>query len=91
MRAFTQVEYDILNSVYFVEPFEKILEEVDAPQNIVTDGLRFLIEHKFVVAMRWSERKNEYERTFFYDADNMHAFHYLATKEGLVAHNTRNL
>lgn len=89
MRAFTELEYDILNTIYFVESFEKILEEVNAPENIVADGLKFLIDHKFVIAMRWNSGKQEYERTFFYDSDNMRAYHYLITKDGLTAHNSR--
>ena len=86
----TDIEYDILNAIYFVEPFEHILAECTAPPNIVADVLKQLIHKKYVVAMRFDEDKQEYSRSFIYDSDNMNAYAYLATKEGLMAHNSLN-
>lgn len=85
----SDIDFDILNSIYFVEPFEKILEEVNAPAKIVADCLKQLIAKKMVVAMRFDEEKQDYVKSFIYDADDMHAYSYLATKEGLLAHNGR--
>jgi len=90
MRQLTDVEYDILNVLYFVEPFEKILEEVNnIPENIVRDGLRFLIAHRMVAPMKWDAKKKDYTRSNIYDGDDMRAYRYLITREGLVAHNGR--
>jgi hypothetical protein len=89
MKEFTNMEYDILNALYFVEPFEKILEEVDAGANVVADSLRQLIDLRYVSAMAWDNQRKEYVSSFIYDADNMGAYHYLATKEGLLAHHGR--
>ena len=86
---FTEVEYEVLNALYFVEPFEKILEEVNAPANVVADSLKQLVGLGYVAPMKWDEERKEYIRSFIYDSDNMYAYHYLATKEGLLAHNTR--
>ncbi|MBC7382053.1 MAG: hypothetical protein H7296_03555 [Bacteroidia bacterium] len=83
------LEYDILNCVYFVEEYTKILEEVMAPPGVVADGLKTLINKKFVIAMKWEEETQEYKRSFIYDSDNMNAYSYMATKEGLLAHNSR--
>lgn len=85
----TDIEYDILNAIYFVEPFENILAECKAPANIVADVLKQLIHKKYVVAMRFDEETQEYVRSFIYDSDNMHAYSYLATKEGLLVHNSK--
>ncbi len=89
IQELSDLEWDILNSVYFVEPFENILEEVRLPAPIVADGIKTLIHKKMIVAMRWDEEKMEYVRSFIYDSDNMKAYSYLATKEGLLAHNSR--
>ena len=83
------VEYEILNCLYFVEPFEKLLEELNFPSNIIADVLKTLIQKKLVVAMKWDEQSQDYKRSFIYDSDNMHAYSYLATKEGLLSHNSR--
>lgn len=84
-----EIEFDILNAIYFVEPFENILAECKQPATIVADVLKQLIDKKYVVAMQFDEEKQEYVRSFIYDSDNMHAYSYLATKEGLLAHTTR--
>ena len=49
----TDIEYDILNAIYFVEPFENILAECNAAPNVVADVLKQLIAKKYVVAMRF--------------------------------------
>jgi hypothetical protein len=84
----TDIEYDILNAIYFVEPFDNILAECKAAPNVVADVLKQLIHKKYVVAMRFDEQQQEFVRSFIYDSDNMNAYAYLATKEGLFAHNS---
>ena len=39
--------------------------------------------------MRFDEASQEYVRSFIYDSDNMYAYQYLATKDGLMAHNSK--
>lgn len=85
----SDIEYDILSAIYFVEPFQNILNECKAPEKIVADVLKQLIAKKFVSPMQFNEEKQEYIRTYFYDSDDMRAYHYLATREGLMIHNSR--
>jgi len=84
----SQIELDVLNCVYFVESFDKILEEVAAPSPVVADVIKTLIHKKMIVSMQWDEAKQDYVRSFIYDSDNMSAYAYLITKEGLLAHNS---
>jgi hypothetical protein len=84
----SQIEWDVLNCVYFVETFDKILEEVSAPSPVVADVIKTLIHKKMIVSMQWDEIKQDYLRSFMYDSDNMNAYAYLITKEGLLAHNS---
>ena len=44
----SDIEYDILNAIYFVEPFENILAECNAAPNVVADVLKQLIAKKFM-------------------------------------------
>ncbi len=85
----SDIEYDILNAIYFVEPFQNILDECKAPEKIVADVLKHLIAKKYVTPMQFDEQKQEFIRTYFYDSDDMRAYHYLATKDGLMIHNSR--
>ena len=89
MRELTEIEYDILNTVYFVETFDKILEEVDYTANIVADSVKFLIRMKYISPMKLDPKTKDYVRSFMYDSDNMRAYRYIITREGLEAHNTR--
>ena len=85
----TNIEYDILNAVYFVEPFENILKECNEKEPVIADVLKQLIHKKFIIPMKWDEEKSEFIRSFIYDSDNMRAYNYLATKEGLTVHNSK--
>jgi len=85
----SDIEFDVLNSVYFVESFEHIVEECNESAPIIGDVLKQLIHKKFIVPMKWDDEKSEYVRSFIYDSDNMNAYHYLATREGLIAHNSK--
>lgn len=77
---------NIINCLYFVEPFEKIVEECGINRNIVADELKILISKKLVTPMKYDEVEQEYIRSFIYDTDHMDHYQYLATKDGLMAH-----
>lgn len=86
MKKISQVEYDILNVLYFPEPLENILEEVNADRNVISDVLKRLIDKKLVTAMIFDTEKKDFVKSFIYDTDNMDDYHYLITKEGLLLH-----
>ena len=88
MTELDELEFDILDAIYFVESFEHIVEECrEKNKNVIADALKQMIHKKWVVAMQFDEEKNDYVRSFIYDSDDMNAYHYLATKEGLLVHN----
>jgi len=80
------VQFQILDALYFVEPYENILAEVDATQPVVSAELRRMVAKGWVQAMEWDERAGDYVRARFHDSDNLARFHYLATREGLLRH-----
>jgi hypothetical protein len=89
MRPLTDVEYAILDVLYFAEPFENILKEVAGDANVVADSLKILIDVGYVLPMMFDDEKQDFIQTFMYDADNMHNFRYIITRDGLNAHNSR--
>ncbi len=85
----SELEFEILDAIYFVEPFETIVKEVSEKRiPVIAECLRQMIKQRLVQVMAWSEEKQEYVSTAFYDFDKMHQFHFLATKEGLMKHNS---
>jgi hypothetical protein len=85
------LEFDILDAIYFVEPFETIVKEVSEKRlGVVKDCLRNLIRKRWVVVMTYNEERKEMASTTFYDYDKMEQFHFVATKLGLAAHNRKH-
>lgn len=85
----TDLQFAILDSLYFVEPFDRILEEVNEPENLVAAELRQLIARRWIQPMRFDKQANDFVRSNIFDTDDLRAYHYLATKEGLLLHNGR--
>ena len=81
-----EVQFDILDNLYFVESYENVLADVDHPEPIIRDELRTMIDKGWVHVMEFDEKSGDYLRTPIYDTDNMKEYHYLASKEGLLRH-----
>lgn len=89
MDELSEIQFRILDALYFVESFENILSEVGGSRYVVADELKFMIDRGWVQPMRLDEVKNDYVRTYFYDSDRMQDYCYLATREGLLKHHGR--
>ena len=85
-ESLTPLQYDILDTLYFVEPFEHIVEEVDAAIPVIRDELRSMIDRRWVHIMEFDQQKSDFVKTRFYDTDRMQDYHYLASKAGLMKH-----
>lgn len=84
------VQFDILDALYFVESYAHVLADTDFhPEPVVRAELKTLIDRGWVQVMYFDEAKGDYARTGIYDLDNMHELFFLATKEGLLRHNGR--
>lgn len=84
-----EAQFAILDSLYFVEPFDRIIEESGLSESVVKDELRNLIASRLVQVMAFDEKSKDFIRSTMYDADNMRDYHYLATREGLLKHSGR--
>jgi hypothetical protein len=89
----SELQFDILDALYFVEPYQSLLSEVmaqsGASEQLIVADLKQLIAWRYVQVLRYDEHANDWLKTPFHDADDLHAFRYLATKEGLLVHNGR--
>lgn len=82
-----ELQFQILDSLYFVESFANVLEEAGEPVPIVVDELRTLIDKGWIQVMEFDKEQNDYVRTAIYDSDHLENYHFLATKDGLMKHN----
>lgn len=83
----TDLQFDILDTLYFVEPFEKVLEEVDTSRPILIDELRTMIDRGWIQVMEFDKEQGDYLRSPIFDTDRLEHYFFLATKEGLLKHN----
>lgn len=83
----TDIQFQILDSLYFVETFAHIVEEANEPPAVVKDEIRTLIDKGLVQVMMFDEEKGDFRRTTIFDADNIQDYSFLATKDGLLKHN----
>lgn len=83
----TEIQFQILDVLYFVEPFNKILEETGLPKPILVSELKILIAKRWIQTMIFSEKYGDYISSSLYDGDNMESHFFMATKDGLLVHN----
>lgn len=83
----TDIEYDILDELYFVISFVDLGEALGMEEKMLKLELGKLVERKWVkcfgsVSDELPEEAVDFER-------NYQNYHYLASKEGLIQHNSR--
>ena len=84
----TDADYDLLDELYFVTPFANLQAKTGLPAAELLEQLRGLLE-RGLIRSYWPDPDTElaYETTSFGAIGRDAA--YLASKEGLLAHNTR--
>lgn len=81
MTTLNTIQKAIINSLTFTEPFDTLVEEVNAPEPVIADELKILIDKRMVQVMEEVDGKTQ--KSFYYDSDNMRSFSYQATARGL--------
>jgi hypothetical protein len=83
----TAAEYDIMDQLYFVTSYDDIKELTGIEASIITATLWEFIDCHWVKCFDGPENEIEVEEGDF--MVNFAKYHYLASKEGLMAHNMR--
>ncbi len=83
----TDIEYDIIDELYFVTPYKTLLEESGYDDLTLKKNLIELIEKGFIkVYMKMDE---EIEMHNLDMENSFQSYYYLASKKGLFEHNSR--
>lgn len=84
----TEIEFDIIDELYFVTAFEELSRQLNLPEAELGRYLQALVGQGYVKCF-FPDPDTEiaYEAGAF--AQNYRRYFYLATKAGLVAHNSR--
>lgn len=81
------LEYEIIEELYFLSSFETLEKQLDIPEDQLKDQLRSLIEKGWVKCL---QKETEVEILNFENFDLTYKnYNYLVTKAGLFAHNSK--
>lgn len=82
----TNIEFDILDELYFIQSYDYLVRTLKLNDKLLKKSLRDLIERGWVTCYsspteELAFESNEFEKDYW-------NYHYLATKAGLMAHNS---
>ncbi len=83
------IQFDILDKLYFVEPYQSLLKEIHVSESILRNELKDLIKKGWVQIMKFDEQIQDFVPTPFLNVDDLQSCYFLATKEGLLKHNLK--
>lgn len=83
----TDNEFDVLDELYFVQPFNAILEETQLAESELKEVLSGLLNKGWVKC--FGDRQAEMPIAPSDLENDLTSYFYLATKEGLLVHNGR--
>ena len=85
-KKINPLQYKILDRLFFTEPFSRLLEELSEPRNVIGAELKELIVKGMVQSMEYDEKRGGWKKSIYYDSDDMDAFHYRITGQGMEAY-----
>lgn len=83
----TDEEFDLLDELYFVQPFTHLKEELEWSDDVLLKNLKQLQQKTWIKC--FSEMDVEVFEPELNLDENFRSYLYLASKKGLMAHNGR--
>lgn len=83
------IQFEIIDKLYFVEPYSTLLKEIQVPENVLKNELKEMIKLGWVQVMQFDEKYQDYVATPFFNVDDLHSYYFLATKAGLLNHHIK--
>lgn len=83
----TDLEFDLLDELYFVISFQEILVELNWTSDVLSQELEKLLQKEWIKTI---ERETMLELTLVPPSADYHKYLFLATKKGLLAHNCKD-
>jgi hypothetical protein len=83
----SDLEFEVIDNLYFVQRFEALIKEVEIDEKIMQKILLDLFQKEWVKVMDM-QTDEEISDTDVW-TKNYSNYFYLATKKGLLAHNTK--
>lgn len=88
MSSLTDLEYRILDELYFVSSFQTLLDNLSEEKSLVFASLHNLLENGLVIQMKYEDGREQKLETA--DLTALEQSYFVASKKGLLIHNSRN-
>lgn len=79
-------EFDVLDELYFVQPFSYLIEELEMDEYDLKQVLQNLLQKGYIKCF-FNMNDEVFEDRLDFEKD-FRNYHYLASKQGLLAHNS---
>jgi hypothetical protein len=83
----TDTEFDVLDELYFVQSFAALQQVLVMPEFELKDVLQGLMKKGWIKCFKSAAEELPAEEVYF--ENEFKNYYYLATKAGLLAHNSR--
>ena len=83
----TDLEFDVLDELYFVQSYQELQEEVELTDPTLKETLSSLSTKGYIKCLKDHDR--DFTEGDPFSSDQFKSLFFLATKKGLLAHNGR--
>jgi len=88
MNSLTDLEYRVLDELYFVSSFQNLQDNLVEEKSLVINALKNLLENNLVTQVKMEAGKEE--KLDVPDPASIEHSYFVASKKGLLIHNSRN-
>lgn len=84
----TDLEFDIIDELYFLQPYEHLVRTLKLEDAILKDVLAALVRKGWIKCYSSPTKEVQFEKSAF--EQEYWNYHYLASKAGLLEHNSNS-
>ena len=88
MSSLSDLEYRVLDELYFLSSFQTLKENLKEEESEFRRALKSLLEQELVVQIKSTSGREE--KLDVPDFNTLEESYFVASKKGLLIHNTRN-
>jgi hypothetical protein len=88
MNALTDLEYRILDELYFISSYQTLVENLSEEKENIRQAIENMLVNGWIIQIKY-EHENE-KKLEMPDFSALEQSYFVASKKGLLIHNSRN-
>ncbi len=90
MQALTDAEDRLLDELYFVTTYPDLVQQLTLQESVLRATLTSLLHKGFIIQMQYNDVMKDYEKLEQPDFSVMERSAFVASRQGLIVHNSRS-